>query len=99
MAERPSNLVNPVELFRDGIPFEGEIDVRWFLQIPNADVASARLDWMAVPGNISELLKRGYEDVLPEMWKAVFRACIGYGVPIPEGLKGLAGEYGIVVPD
>lgn len=90
--------INRIDVFQDGIPFEGEVDVEWFLQIPNYDVASARLEFLRTPGNISDLLKRGHggEDI-ERMWKAVYRACIGFDVPLPLTAQAHARELGIVV--
>lgn len=91
--------LNRVDLFRDGLPFDGDIDVDWFVQIPSADVAEKRLDFLRTPGNVYDLLKRGYGGApIERMWKAVFRACLSYDVVIPTSLHGYARELGVVIP-
>lgn len=98
MAERPGSLVNPIDLFRTGISFDGEFDVAWFKNIPSADAATKRLTFLNTPRNVFELTKRGYGGpALNEMWKAVFRACVSFDVPIPTELHHLASELGVFV--
>lgn len=91
--------VNPIEMFRGGIPFEGDIDVPWFTKVPNASVAQDRLAFLQSPSNVAELMRRGYGgDPLNAMWKAVYRACATYGVVVPSSMKGHARELGVELP-
>lgn len=100
MAERPGTHVNPIEMFRGALVFEGEIDVEWFTKIPSASAAQARLDFLRTPSNVYELRKRGYGGpALDRMWKAVYRACISFEVSIPSELHHHASELGIVIVD
>lgn len=91
------DLINRVDLFRSGFPFEGEIDVEWFVKIPNAHTAEKRLEFLRTPRNIAELIKRGYEgEALERMWKAVYRSCLTYDVPIPKAQHGHARDIGVM---
>ena len=99
--KRPGSLVNPLDVFRDGTGLEPnqDIDVDWFVQIPNRSVARARLDFLRTPGNIFDLMKNGYGgQPLDRMWKAVYRACIGFGEPLPDYLDHHAESLGVIVP-
>jgi len=99
MAERPGYLVNPINLFRGSIPFEGEFDVDWFCKIPSESAARLRLDFLRTPKNIFELRNRGYGGpALNRMWREVFRACAGFGVPVHTELRHLASELGVILP-
>jgi hypothetical protein len=92
--------VNRLDLFRSGIPFEGEIDVDWFVTIPNQQTAETRLRFLRTSRNIEELISRGYGgEALDRMWKAVYRSCLVYGVPIPRAQHGHARELGVVITD
>lgn len=97
--ERPGTLVVPINVFSQGIPFDGDIDVDWFCNIPSAAAASARLDFLRAPLNQSELMKRGYgHGPMDRMWASVYRACIGFGVPIPSELRHHADLLGVIIP-
>ena len=76
-----------------------DIDVDWFVKIPNRSVAQARLDFLRTPGNIFDLLKQGYGgESIDRMWRSVYRACIGFGEPIPGSLEHHAQELGVIIP-
>jgi hypothetical protein len=88
-----------LEEYVAGIPFDGDIDVAYFVKMPNAFVAQQRLDFMVRQSNIHELLRRGYGGAaLTAMWLATYRACLAYGVSIPTDQQGHARELGVVIP-
>jgi hypothetical protein len=88
--------VDPFKIFQGGIPFEGDIDVDWFCDIPNAHVARKRLEWLSSPSIIAELGRRGYHGApLNRMWKAVYRACLSFDEPIPSTRRGHAETLGV----
>ena len=88
-----------LEEYVSGIPFDGAIDMDYFVKVPNAFVAQARLDFLVQQSNIHELLRRGYGGAaLEAMWKAVYRACLAYGVSIPTDQQGHARELGVIIP-
>lgn len=90
--------VSPLEMFRGGIPFEGDIDVEYFVTVRNAQQAKDRLDFLRDKSVIAELMRRGYEGpALERMWKAVYRGCLAYDVPIPPSLHGHARMLGVEV--
>lgn len=83
-----------------GIPFEGDIDVDWFCDVPNGHVARKRLEFLSQPANVSELMKRGYGgEPLTRMWRAVYQACVAHGEPIPSARHGHAEQLGVRVPE
>lgn len=76
-----------------------DFDVDWFSDVQSADVARKRLDFLRSPGNIYKLREHGFAGpALDRMWRAVLRACISYGIPLPTTQIHLAQELGIVVP-
>lgn len=81
------------------IQFEGDIDVDWFCEVPNGQVARERLEFLCNPTNITELMKRGYGGApLTRMWQAVYRACLAFDEPIPTMKKGHAESLGVSIP-
>ena len=92
--------VNPVDMFRSGLAFDGEIDIDHFVKIPSADLAREKLDFLRTPRNVHELMRRGYGGpALERMWKAVYRACVSFDIPIPTELWHHARELGVVIPE
>lgn len=93
----PSENINLLDLFRGGVPFEGEFDVDWFVNIPSQAAAEERLAFITNQRNVSELIKRGYGgQPMERMYRAVYRACIGYGVPLTDSAKHHASTLGVV---
>jgi hypothetical protein len=86
------------DLFNVGIPFEGKIDVAYFIKIPNADIARRALRFLSDQNNEFELRARHSEDDLHRLWRGTFRGCIAHGVEIPADLKGFCKRLGVVVP-
>jgi len=86
------------DIFNVGIPFEGKIDVGYFIDIPNADIARRALRFLSDQNNEFELRARHPEDDMLRLWRGVFRGCIAHGVEIPADLKGYAKRLGIIVP-
>lgn len=91
-------MMNVLDLFRVGIPFDGDIDVEHFVTIRTAAEAQARLDFLRSKAVIAELMRRGYGGpCLNRMWKAVYRGCLAYGVAIPTSLHGHARMLGVEI--
>jgi len=86
------------DIFNVGIPFDGKIDIDYFISIPNADTARRALRFINDQNNEFELRKRHGQDDIVKLWRGVFRGCIAHGVEIPADLKGYAKRLGIVVP-
>lgn len=90
--------VNHLDLFRAGIPFEGDIDVEHFVTVRNEREAQDRLDFLRSRLVIAELMRRGYDGpALDRMWRAVYRGCLAYGVPVPGALHGHARLLGVEI--
>jgi len=92
---------NPLLAFLgpDDITFKGPLDIEYFERVPNADIARAKLAWIMRPANEIELRKRHDPEEVARMWRAVFRGCLMFGVPIPDKLKPYGRAIGVVFPE
>jgi len=86
--------------YADGTDFDwDDFDVDWFCDVPSADVAKQRLDFLSTAGNIYKLRDHGYAGpALDRMWKAILRKCISYAIPLTPTQIHIGQELGIVVP-
>lgn len=98
MSGLPKENINFLNTFRAGLPFEGEFDVDWFVKIPSKAAAEERLEFIRNQRNVTELINRGYGgEALNRMYRAVYRACIGYDVPLTSSMKHHASTLGVIV--
>lgn len=92
-------MTQELRMFQSGIPFEGDIDVDWFCNVPSGQVARQRLEWLSNGANVAELMRRGYGGApLTRMWKAIYRACVAFDEPIPSSRHGHAESLGVRIP-
>jgi len=87
-----------VDVFNQGLPFDGPIDVKHLENIPNADVAQRTLAFMSDRGNEFDLYQRHTPADVARMWRATFRACLTHGVPVTRRQQGFAQRLGIIFP-
>ncbi len=80
------------------IPFEGRLDVDYFLDIPNRSVAERCLAFMHDQVNEIELAKRMTPPELKRMWLGTLRACIAHGVPLTPEDASYGKLLGVVMP-
>lgn len=79
------------------IPFEGPLDIDYFCDIPNAEVARRCLAFLSDGTNEIEINKRHVMSDIHRMWKATFRACLSYGVPLSANNKQYARMLGVAI--
>lgn len=91
------NDLSLTDIFSVGIPFEGDVDVAYFCNQPNASTARSALKFLSDQNNEIQLRGRASHADIVRMWKATFRACIAHGIEIPKGLKGYAKRLGVIV--
>lgn len=89
--------MHPLDLFtgRHGRA-DGPIDLDHFMSITGPDIAFKRLYFML--DNETELHNHHTGVEIDRLWKAVYRGCIAYGVPIPDNQRGHAAILGVVTP-
>lgn len=89
--------IHPAEAFR-GTDIEEKLDVGYFTHITNETVARKALDFLLQPGHISSLIDLGHSsDEISMMWRAAYRGCIQFNVPIPTSRVGHARALGVIV--
>jgi hypothetical protein len=81
----------------DKLPFDGPMDVKYFCDIPNAEVARRCLSFLHDGSNAIELAKRHVQSDIHQMWKATFRACLAHGVELSTNDKQYARMLGVVI--
>jgi hypothetical protein len=79
------------------IPFEGEIDIDYLLDIPNAEVARRAYEFLKDRNNQIELFKRHGQEDMQRMWRGVLRGCIAHGVPLPDNHLKYARMLGVAI--
>jgi len=81
----------------DKLPFDGPMDVDYFCDIPNEEVARRCLAFLKDGSNEIELNKRHVVSDIQRMWKATFRACLAYGIALSDNDKQYARMLGVVI--
>jgi hypothetical protein len=81
----------------DKIPFDGPLDVDYFCDIPNADVARRCMAFLKDGSNEIELAKRHVTSDIHRMWKATFRAYLAHGIALSDNDKQYARMLGVVI--
>lgn len=88
-----------IDAFRGtGANLTGPLDLEHFADIPNASVATQAIDLIDNPAFIAQLTKFHTEKEINELKKAVYRACIAHGVPLPSDCIVNARMLGVIVP-
>jgi hypothetical protein len=82
----------------DDLSIENGVKLDYFMNLPNASAAIEALDLIMNPAAILTLGKVHTEDEINRMKRAVFRACISHGVPLPSRAVVQARMLGVVVP-
>lgn len=77
------------------IPFEGPLDVSYFLDQPSADVARRALEFLSDRGNEIEVHRRNGTAELERMWRGTLRSCLGHGVPLSDDQRLYAAALGV----
>lgn len=80
------------------IPFDGKLDVGYFLDIPNADVARRAIAFLSDQVNEIELHNRHSSTEVEQMWAGTLRACLAHGVELTPEQALYAKTLGIVLP-
>jgi hypothetical protein len=78
------------------IPFDGKIDVAYFLDQPNAEVARRALSFLADQVNEIELHKRHSSAEVESLWRGTLRSCVAHGVELTPDQRLYAVALGIV---
>ena len=79
------------------IPFEGQIDIDYLTDIPNAEVARRAYEFLSDGPNQIELYKRHGSEDMKRMWRGVLRGCLAHGVSLPDNDLRYARMLGIPV--
>lgn len=77
---------------------ESGLDIDYFLDIPNADVATRALDHVANPSFIATIAPHHSHEDIARLKRGVYRACITHGVPLPSRCVIEARGLDVIVP-
>lgn len=86
------------DVFAQGMPFDGPIDLDYFENIPNKDIAERALAFLNDQANEFDLRKYHAQSDITRLWRATFRACIRYQVSLTAEQHSFALRLGVVVP-
>lgn len=79
------------------IPFDGKVDIAYFLDQPNAEVARRALEFLSDQGNEIELRKRHGAADIEQLWRGTLRSCVGHGVPLSDSQRLYAAALGVAL--
>ena len=74
------------------------LDIDYFLDIPNADIATRALDHVANPAFIATIAAHHSHADIAKLKRGVYRACIEHGVPLPSRCVIEARMLDVIVP-
>jgi len=77
---------------------EKGLDLGYFKDLPNASAATKALDYVSDPSFIATIAPKHTEKEIADLKRAVYRACVAHGVPLPSRCVIEARLLDVIVP-